>query len=192
MNLRPANSNLPGYSPERDLLYVLPKVGRMVAYNITENPDSDSFTWARKNGATDDDISKAVIALARYWRESFRQGDEAEEVLLKAGWQDVPMAARMAITYELSTTIFGMFYAYARESTMQGEDPPFDHEAVVEACVSLSSRVSKKTLFKRRVKKVVQRIKGMFTRDNANKDRLINKYLNREPVVKVNTKHTER
>jgi len=124
----------PGYSPQRDIVYVCPALVKDIAKRLEKVqafPELDA--WLKSSNVTMSDLADATKAFIDFLNMSSDPDVELEGALKKSGWFNAKPQARVAFSFYLGAVMTGTIFAALREYAMFQDETTITVKQLVRA-----------------------------------------------------------
>ncbi len=127
------------YAPERDVVNLFPQLARTAFDQLAETDWKPWFAdYFRYAGLTEEELGKAAVALARFFKEAV-DPDVADPrtALERAGWFELNPAAHVAVFMKLGQALTMAFWTGVRDVTTDA--PPTSLDSLQRAAAAAAS-----------------------------------------------------
>jgi hypothetical protein len=152
------------YDPNRDVVHNFAAVVTRVAELLTDQNWEDLRVYLADQQVTEEQLGQACVCFCDFVLQAHAPPYDLEEALQKAGWFELPTAARLAYFACLGLVVGGVYHTGVRYATLKGPAGPM---LSAEELVAVSRRAAdllKKPRWRRRLIRWRQRIAAWFRR----------------------------
>lgn len=136
------------YNPRRDILQLFTELAMNASLAMAKSGwDPDLRAWAAYSGLKPDDLSRAMIALARFQHMATSgPSNDPTDAWARAGFDALPAPARIGTFYCLGLAVLSAFHHFARES-LERKAAPVGADETSEGVEIQAAGLSTKAFF---------------------------------------------